>query len=153
MKAAVESVFWIGLHDINDLRTVVQGEMHLYRAEILHELGSVRSALDQRTQTLEAGLEVAERLAEVRIDELLPAVQGLVEDMRELRATVGTLPEHDSRPLMTRQIEASEERRSIRLRLTVQAMGVGVALLIGLVNLYIELRWLAPAVFANTLGG
>lgn len=153
MKAAVEVVFWMGLHDLNELRLIVQGDLQLYKADFLREIEGIRNDLNQRTQTLEAGIMVAERLAEVRVDELLPAVQALVADVRALREVVGTLPEQDSRPLMTRQVEASKERRSIRVGLFATAAACAVALVIGLVNLYIELSWLAPAIFHNTLGG
>jgi hypothetical protein len=109
IRAAVEVIFFAGIHDFNGLRMVVQDDIRQSSGRVLAELAVVRQDVAEvraATHRLDQGISVVENLAQVIVDrELLPAVKGLRDDIAALVQVVGHPPPDDPRPLLARQVD------------------------------------------------
>lgn len=115
LKAAVEIIFWQGIHDMNGLRMIVQDDIHQFTVGVNGELKALRSAVGQ----LDNGLSIAEQIAGITAErEVLPAVQGLRDDIAHLVEIIGKPTEQDPRPLMVRQIDAEREIAQVKVQVS-----------------------------------
>lgn len=148
LKLATEAIFWRGLHDIGDLRMLVQSDLRVYRAEVVAdlqvELSAVRGdvgRLGEAVGRLDSGLSIAEQLSQLIAErELLPAVQALRDDIARLARVIGEPTKEDPRPLHTRQIDTAARVGRVERWVPVVLMVAVVALVVGVLDLYLWAR-------------